>query len=104
MGKLFDKIIFRLPGEDKASGLRGAIPQAKRVVFLSATRTPFGAVGGSLKDFSPIDLGALAARAALEQAHLAERPEVIDAAIFGNGMHTSIDSHYGARHVALKSG
>ncbi|MFI5251302.1 MAG: thiolase family protein [Bacteroidota bacterium] len=76
----------------------------KKIVFLSGTRTPFGKVGGSLKDFSPIDLGALAARAAIEQAGLAGREDVIDAAIFGNGMHASIDSHYGARHVGLKAG
>ncbi len=82
----------------------GRLPDSRKVVFLSAVRTPFSPVGGSLKEFSPIDLGAIAARAAIEQAGLAERTEVIGAAIFGNGMHTSIDSHYGARHVALKAG
>ncbi len=78
--------------------------KSRRIVFLSATRTPFCPVGGSLKDFSPIDLGALAARGAIEQAQLNSRTDLIDAAIFGNGMHTSVDSHYGARHVALKAG
>src|SRR5262245_28014480 len=77
---------------------------AKRIVFLAATRTPFGEVGGALRDLSPIDLGVEAARAAIRQAGLADRADVIDAAIFGNAMHTSIDSHYGARHVALRAG
>lgn len=94
--------IFRIPNFDTAERLR--IPKERRIVFLSATRTPFGSVGGSLKDFSPIDLGAVAARGAIEQAGLAGNAEVIDAAIFGNAMHTSVDSHYGARHVALKAG
>ena len=38
----------------------------REVVFLSARRTPFGTFGGSLKDLSATDLGAHAARAALE--------------------------------------
>jgi len=78
--------------------------QKKKLVFLSATRTPFGEVGGSLRELSPIDLGVHAARAAIIQAGLEGREEVIDAAIFGNAMHTSIDSHYGARHVGLRAG
>lgn len=104
MGKKIDKVIYRLT-EGRAPQVPWVKPNKdERIVFLSATRTPFGRVGGSLRDFSPIDLGALAARAAIEQAGLADRAEVVDAAIFGNGMHTSIDSHYGARHVALKAG
>jgi acetyl-CoA acetyltransferase family protein len=103
MGKSTEKL-FRIPEDAGPSGPGILKDRNKRIVFLSGTRTPFCPAGGSLKDFSPIDLGALAARSALEQAGLAERPELIDAAIFGNGMHTSIDSHYGARHVALKAG
>ncbi len=104
MGKRIDKLIYRLNDDMGAEGPWNMRDKNKRVVFLSATRTPFGRVGGSLKDFSPIDLGVLAARAAIAQAGLADCADVIDAAIFGNGMHTSIDSHYGARHVALKAG
>jgi acetyl-CoA acetyltransferase family protein len=104
MKKQIDKTIYRLRDNAGLKGPRLSREKDKRIVFLSATRTPFGTVGGSLKDFTPIDLGAIAAQAAIEQAGLSERAEVIDAAIFGNGMHTSIDSHYGARHVALKAG
>jgi acetyl-CoA acetyltransferase family protein len=104
MGKKIDRLLYRLSEEPGPAYARSTRSKDERIVFLSATRTPFGRVGGSLKDFSPIDLGAIAARAAIEQAGLADRAEVIDTAIFGNGMHTSIDSHYGARHVALKAG
>lgn len=103
MVNLFDKTIFRLTPGAEALQLR-SLPKEKRIVFLSATRTPFGTVGGCLKDFSPIDLAVLAARSAIEQAGLGDRRDVFGAAIFGNAMHTSIDSHYGARHVALKAG
>ena len=99
-----EKEIYRVPSSVTQTGPAILKDRNKRVVLLSGTRTPFGRVGGGLKDFSPIDLGAIAARAAIEQAGLADRTEVIDAAIFGNGMHASIDSHYGARHVALKAG
>ena len=103
MRKRTDKTIYQLRDVGPAAP-QFTREKDKRIVFLSATRTPFGTVGGSLKDFTPIDLGAIAARAAIEQAGFADRTGVIDAAIFGNGMHTSIDSHYGARHVALKAG
>jgi acetyl-CoA acetyltransferase family protein len=76
----------------------------KKIVFLSAARTPFGEVGGSLKDLLPIDLGVYAARAAIAKAGLEDNTEVIDHSIFGNAQHTSIDSHYGGRHVGLRAG
>lgn len=104
MINLTDNEIFRLPKKIERTAHSILKDKNKKIVFLSATRTPFGTVGGSLKDFTPIDLGAIAARAAIEQAQLADRIEFIDTAIFGNAMHTSIDSHYGARHVALKAG
>ncbi|MBF8293847.1 MAG: Acetyl-CoA C-acyltransferase [Bacteroidetes bacterium] len=96
--------IFRVPEKITPTGPAILPDRTKRIIFLSGTRTPFGRVGGSLSRFSPIDLGVKAARAAIEQARLTDRAEDIDAAIFGNGMHTSIDAHYGARHVALKAG
>jgi len=98
------KAIFRVPVDVEKRTPAILKDRTKKVVFLSATRTPFGTVGGCLKDFSPIDLGVLAARAAVEQAGLADRTELFDHVIFGNAMHTSIDSHYGARHVGLRAG
>ena len=75
-----------------------------KVVVLSATRTPFTQVGTDLKDINPIDLGVYAAKGAIKQAGLDDRRELIDHVIMGNAQHTSLDSHYGGRHVALKSG
>lgn len=76
----------------------------KKVVVISATRTPFCSVGSDFKDVNPIDLGAFAARGAIEKAGLLGRENLIDHVIMGNAQHTSLDSHYGARHVGLKAG
>ncbi len=96
--------IFAIP--EKISGGGPALMKSKKlkIVFLSAARTPFGEVGGAFKDVPPIELGAYAARAAIERAGLKGREDVINEAVFGNAYHTSIDSHYGARHVALRAG
>ena len=72
------------------------------VVFLSGVRTPFGSFGGTLKDWSAIDLAAHASKTALERSGVA--PELIDHAVFGNALQTSADAIYFARHVALKAG
>ncbi|MFH1676590.1 MAG: thiolase family protein [bacterium] len=76
----------------------------RKVVVLSATRTPFTEAGGEFKDVNPIDLGVFAARAAIAKAGLEDRTGLIDHVIMGNAQHTSLDSHYGARHVGLKAG
>ncbi len=96
--------IFDVPEKIPGGGVALMQEKKKKIVFLSGVRTPFGEVGGELKDVPPIELGAYAARAAIEQAGLKGREEVIDEAVFGNAYHTSIDSHYGARHVALRAG
>ncbi|MFI5207795.1 MAG: acetyl-CoA C-acetyltransferase [Gemmatimonadales bacterium] len=72
------------------------------VVFLSGVRTPFGTFGGTLKDFTAIDLAAEAARHAIERSGL--KPGDFDHAVFGNALQTSADAIYFARHVALKAG
>src|SRR5258708_30125268 len=72
------------------------------VFILGGKRTPMGEYVGALKDTSAIDLGAIAARAALETTGVA--PNEIDHAIIGNALQTSGDAIYGARHVALKAG
>jgi acetyl-CoA acyltransferase 2 len=69
------------------------------VVFLSARRTAMGTFGGSLRSYSANDLGAFAARAALESASV--QPEDVDHVIFGNALQTSADAIYLARHVGL---
>jgi acetyl-CoA acyltransferase 2 len=75
---------------------------AQDVFILGGKRTPMGEYVGALKDISAIELGAIAARAALETTGVA--PDEIDHTIVGNALQTSGDAIYGARHVALKAG
>src|SRR5260370_36915760 len=75
---------------------------ASDVFILGGKRTPMGGYVGALKDVSAIELGAIAARAALETTGVA--PDEIDHTIIGNALQTSGDAIYGARHVALKAG
>ena len=75
---------------------------SKEVFILGGKRTPMGEYVGVLKDISAIDLGAIAARGALETTHVT--PEEIDHTVIGNALQTSGDAIYGARHVALKAG
>jgi len=75
---------------------------SRDVFILGGKRTPMGEYVGALKDISAIDLGATAARAALETTGVAA--EEIDHTIIGNALQTSGDAIYGARHVALKAG
>jgi len=72
------------------------------VVFLSGVRTGFGTFGGSLKDHSAIDLGAVAAKHALERSGIPAAH--FGHTVFGNALQTSADAIYCARHVGLKAG
>ncbi len=73
----------------------------KDTVILSGARTPVGKLMGALKSFSAIDLGVIAARAAIERAGIdsAEVQEVIMGNVVqaGNGQNP-------ARQVALRAG
>src|SRR5512138_2797915 len=81
-------------------------------VIVNGARTPMtewvggragnGKQGGALKDVSAIDLGAVAAKAALERSKVP--PDILDHVVMGNALQTSGDALYGARHVALKAG
>lgn len=70
-------------------------------VILSAARTPIGKYLGSLADLSAPELGAIAARAALERAHV--RPEQVDEVIIGNVLQAGLGQNP-ARQVALRAG
>jgi acetyl-CoA acetyltransferase family protein len=72
------------------------------IFILGGARTPMAEYTGKLKDFSAIELGAIAARAAMERTGVT--PEQIDHVVYGNVMQTSADAVYGARHVGLKAG
>jgi acetyl-CoA acyltransferase 2 len=75
---------------------------ATNIYILGGARTPMAEYTGKLKDFSALELGAIAARAALERTGV--KPEKVDHVIFGNVLQTSADAVYGARHVGLKAG
>ena len=74
----------------------------KDIVIVAGARTPMAEYNGHFSDVSAIDLGAIAAKAALERSGFA--PEEIDHVIVGNALQTSGDAIYGARHVGLKAG
>jgi len=57
---------------------------------------------GNFRDLTEVELGALAARAALQRTGVT--PAQINHTVFGNALQTSGNAVYGARHVALKAG
>jgi acetyl-CoA acyltransferase 2 len=71
------------------------------IFILGGARTPMADYTGKLKDFSAIELGAIAARAAMERSGVAAAD--VDHVVFGNVLQTSSDAVYGARHVGLKA-
>jgi len=75
---------------------------SRTIYIVSAKRTAFGTFGGKLKDQSAIDLGVVAAKAALQAANVS--PEAVNHVVFGNVSQTSADALYMARHIGLKSG
>jgi len=75
---------------------------AREVVILGGARTPMTEYVGAFRDVSALDLGAHAARAALERASV--QPSWVDHVVMGNALQTSGDAIYGARHVGLKAG
>ena len=72
------------------------------IYILGGARTPMAEYTGKLKDFSALDLGAIASRAAMERTGVA--PDAVDHVVFGNVLQTSSDAVYGARHVGLRAG
>jgi acetyl-CoA acetyltransferase family protein len=72
------------------------------VFVIGGARTPMADYVGALKDFSALQLGAIAAKAAMERTGV--QPEWVDHVVFGNVLQTSADAIYGARHVGLKAG
>ncbi len=73
----------------------------KEVLILSAVRTPIGSFGGSLANFSAIDLGVIAVKGALHKA--AVDPSEIDEVFIGNVISANL-GQAPARQVAIKSG
>jgi acetyl-CoA acetyltransferase family protein len=72
------------------------------IAIVSGARTPFGRYCGKLKDFSAMELGAVASKGAIERSGI--DPKEFDHSVFGNAQQTSGDALYGARHVGLRAG
>lgn len=73
----------------------------QEVVIISAKRTPIGKLGGQLASLSAVELGTIAAKAAIEAAGI--DASQIDQAIFGNVLQAGSGQNV-ARQIALKSG
>ncbi len=76
--------------------------EIRDLVLLGGARTPMAEYNGMLASMSALELGAAAARAALERTGTG--PEEIGHSVVGNALQTSPDAIYGARHVALGAG
>jgi len=71
------------------------------VVIVSGTRTPVGDFLGSLKDLNSVELGVIALKAAMEQAHI--DPKLIEEVVCGNPDMAGAKSNPG-RQVAIHAG
>src|ERR1700760_2008283 len=76
--------------------------QPTDIAIVNGARTPMGRYCGKLRDFTAMELGAIASQEAMRRSGV--EPGEIDHAVFGNAQQTSGDAIYGARHVALKAG
>jgi acetyl-CoA acetyltransferase family protein len=80
---------------------------SEEIVIVGGARTPMAEYSGTpgyglFKDLSAIELGAIAAKAALERSRVPAK--WVDHVVMGNAQQTSADAIYGARHVGLKAG
>ena len=76
--------------------------KAGDIAIVNGARTPFGRYCGKLKDFTAQELGAIAAKGAIERSGI--QPAEFEHVVFGNAQQTSGDALYGARHVGLRAG
>lgn len=73
----------------------------KEVVAVSGVRLPVGAFGGSLKDISAIDMGAMVVKEAVKRAGIP--PEKVDEVIIGQ-VGQIAENGFVARAISLKAG
>src|SRR6267378_4537104 len=72
------------------------------IAIVNGARTPMGRYCEKLRDFTPMELGAIAGKEAIKRAGVEGKD--IDHVVYGHAQQTSSDSHYGARHVGLIAG
>jgi len=77
------------------------MPLADGVFIVGAARTPIGKYGGALRSVHPAELGAVAARAALDRARVA--PGDIDEVLIGHGRQAGSGPNP-ARQVGIRAG
>jgi acetyl-CoA C-acetyltransferase len=77
------------------------MPDYEPAVILSACRTPIGSFGGSLKDFSAVDLGAIVIREAIRRADV--KPVDLGDVIMGCVLQAGAGMNV-ARQAAIKAG
>ncbi len=80
---------------------------SNELVIVGGARTAMAEYSGTpgfgrFKDLSAIELGSIAAKAAMERSGV--KPDQVDQVFMGNALQTSNDAIYGARHVGLKAG
>ncbi len=73
----------------------------REVVIISAARTPTGSFGGTLAGFSAVELGRIAAEAAIARAGITK--DIIDEVIIGNVLSAGLGQNP-ARQVAICTG
>lgn len=73
----------------------------KEVVVVSGVRLPVGSYGGSLKDISAIDMGAMVVKEAVKRAGI--KPEHVDEVIVGQVGQVA-ENGFVARAISLKAG
>src|SRR5215212_8577327 len=74
---------------------------SRRAVILGGARTPFGKLGGALASQSAVDLGTVAARAAIERAGISTAD--VENTILGQALQGGSGQNP-ARQVALRAG
>ncbi len=72
------------------------------IAIVSGARTPMARYCEKLRDFTAMELGAIAGKEAIQRAGM--DPKEFDHVVFGNAQQTSGDALYGARHVGLRAG
>ena len=76
---------------------------SRRVVFVDGARTAFGKIGGSLRDYYPVQLAAAAVRGLLEKTQLIERGGQVDC-LFAGAAAGDASTFNPARYIALSAG
>ena len=76
--------------------------EVQDIAIVNGARTPMGRYCGKLRDFTAMELAAVASKEAIRRSGVAT--DEIDHAVFGNAQQTSGDALYGARHVGLRAG